>query len=108
MFEKKLRDDILHEIEKVIRSRKEEMPDKSYISHLLKGGQDLFLRKIGEEATELILAAKNEDRFNIIFEASDLLFHILVLLGHYGIPIEDIYTELKRRYKHPVKSDAGF
>jgi phosphoribosyl-ATP pyrophosphohydrolase len=99
MFEKKLRDDILSEIESIIKSRKENMPETSYVTSLLKGGQDAFLKKIGEEACELILASKNEDKSNIVFEASDLIFHMLVMLGYHDIPIEDIYSELKKRFK---------
>jgi phosphoribosyl-ATP pyrophosphohydrolase len=105
MFEETLRDDILLEIEKVIECRKKNLPDNSYVSYLLKGGPDRFLRKVGEESGELIIAAKNNDKFNIVYEAADLIFHILVLLGYYEIPVEDIYNELKKRFKTPpVKS----
>jgi len=106
MFEKKLREDILEEIEKVIHSRKQEMPDHSYVSALLHEGEDQILKKISEEACELILASKNKDDKNIIEESSDLIFHVLILLGVHDIPIAEIYNELKHRYKSPTENVA--
>ena len=92
-------DNILCAVEDIIKSRKKDMPEKSYVTSLFEAAPDSFLRKIAEEAGELILAAKNDDRENIIHETADLLFHALVLLGYYEIPLDDIFDELKRRHK---------
>lgn len=72
-------------------------PD-SYVSRLLEGGVDRVLKKVVEEAGEVVLAGKNGDRKEIISEMADLWFHSLVMLGHFSIPPEDIYRELGRRF----------
>ena len=72
-------------------------PESSYSARLLAKGPDAFLKKIGEEATELVMAAKDESRDKIIYETADLWFHCLVALAHYGIRPEDILNELARR-----------
>ena len=94
--------DILHELEKVIRSRRDNPPEGSYVASLLKGGPDKFLRKINEEAGELILAAKNGDNENIVHETADLLFHMLVLLSHYDITLDEVESELEKRRPTPT------
>ena len=83
----------------MIESRKAEMPEGSYVTSLLNGAPDAVLRKIGEEACELVLAAKNNDSENIVHETADLIFHTLVLLGSHGIKLEDVYDELRKRFK---------
>ena len=72
-------------------------PESSYSARLLAKGPDAFLKKIGEEATELVMAAKDESREKIIYETADLWFHSLVALAHFGIRPEDILNELARR-----------
>ena len=72
-------------------------PESSYSARLLAKGPDAFLKKIGEEATELVMAAKDESREKIIYETADLWFHSLVVLAHFGIRPEDILNELARR-----------
>lgn len=72
-------------------------PEASYSARLLAKGPDAFLKKIGEEATELVMAAKDESREKIIYETADLWFHSLVALAHFGIRPEDILNELARR-----------
>ena len=72
-------------------------PGSSYTAKLLARGPDAFLKKIGEEATELVMAAKDESREKIIYETADLWFHSLVALAHFGIRPEDILNELARR-----------
>ena len=72
-------------------------PESSYSARLLAKGPDAFLKKIGEEATELVMAAKDESREKIIYETADLWFHSLVALAHFGIRPEDILDELARR-----------
>ena len=72
-------------------------PESSYSARLLAKGPDAFLKKIGEEATELVMAAKDESREKIIYETADLWFHSMVALAHFGIRPEDILNELARR-----------
>lgn len=72
-------------------------PASSYSARLLSKGPDAFLKKIGEEATELVMAAKDESREKIIYETADLWFHSMVALAHYGLRPEDVLNELARR-----------
>lgn len=72
-------------------------PASSYSAKLLSKGPDAFLKKIGEEATELVMAAKDESREKIIYETADLWFHSMVALAHYGLRPEDVLNELARR-----------
>ena len=76
-------------------------PDASYVSRLLHKGSDAFLKKIGEEATEVVMAAKDADHggdtTQIVHEVADLWFHTLVALAHYGLSPADVIAELERR-----------
>lgn len=76
-------------------------PDKSYVARLLHKGPDAFLKKIGEEATEVVMAAKDADhggdRDKIIYEVADLWFHSMIALAHYGLKPSDVIAELERR-----------
>lgn len=72
-------------------------PSQSYVARLLSKGPDAFLKKIGEEATEVVLAAKNGNAEAIVYETADLWFHCLVALEHYGIRPEQVLSELARR-----------
>ncbi|MNV87076.1 Phosphoribosyl-ATP pyrophosphatase [compost metagenome] len=76
-------------------------PDKSYVSRLLHKGPDAFLKKIGEEATEVVMAAKDvdhgADKSKLVYEVADLWFHSMVALAHYGLTPADVLTELERR-----------
>lgn len=88
----------------VIESRKPANggdPDKSYVSRLLHKGPDAFLKKIGEEATEVVMAAKDADhggdKLKIVNEMADLWFHGLIALAHYGLTPQDVAAELERR-----------
>ncbi len=90
--------DILHAIYQVICDRKNNPGENSYTSSLLKGGIDKILKKVGEEATEVIIAAKGGVEQEIVYETADLIFHLLVLLGHQNIPPEAVYNELRRRF----------
>lgn len=83
----------------IIQKRKKEMPDNSYVTGLFKRGNDAIVQKIGEETTEVIIAAKNNSRKEIIYEVSDLIFMLLVLLSEFNISLIDIYNELERRNK---------
>jgi phosphoribosyl-ATP pyrophosphohydrolase len=90
--------DILQAIYQVIQARKNSPDEISYTSSLLTKGIDKVLKKVGEEAAELIIAGKGGERREIIYETADLLFHALVLLGYYDIDPEEVYTELRRRF----------
>ena len=82
----------------VIIKRKQSSPEKSYVAYLMDGGTDIILKKICEESSELIIAAKNENRSEQIHELADLWFHMLVLMGQKGISLKDIYQELENRF----------
>jgi phosphoribosyl-ATP pyrophosphohydrolase len=91
-------DDILDALYGVIRQRKANPVEKSYTVSLLQRGIDTILKKIGEEATELVIAGKGGKREEIIYESADLIYHLFVLLGFYDIEPEEIYRELSRRF----------
>jgi phosphoribosyl-ATP pyrophosphohydrolase len=90
--------DILDALYRVIQERKTASPESSYTAALMAKGTDKILKKIGEEASELLIAGKGGDRGEIVYETADLFFHILVLLGFRDIPPEEIYAELRRRF----------
>lgn len=72
-------------------------PSDSYVSKLYQRGPDAFLKKVGEEATELVMAAKDNDRARIVAETADLWFHSMVALAYYGVRPEEVLEELARR-----------
>jgi phosphoribosyl-ATP pyrophosphohydrolase/phosphoribosyl-AMP cyclohydrolase len=84
-------------LSRVIAQRAKEMPEESYTAKLLQAGVDRILKKVGEEAGEVIIAAKNHKRDEIAWEVADLLYHTLVLLEHEGVPPADVATELQKR-----------
>ncbi|AJY69333.1 MULTISPECIES: phosphoribosyl-ATP diphosphatase [Geobacter] len=92
------RDDILQAVYEVILDRKGAPPESSYTASLFHKGIDKILKKVGEEATEVIIAGKGGKREEIVYETADLFFHTLVLLGHYDIAPADVYNELRRRF----------
>ena len=87
----------LERIAAVIESRKGGDAEKSYVARLLASGEDAVLKKIGEEATETVLAAKSGDRLHLVRETADLWFHSLVLLARHGLGPADVLAELERR-----------
>lgn len=89
---------ILERVHAVILDRKNNPKEGSYVSSLLAKGKDRILKKIGEEAGELIIGSKNENRDEIIYEIADLWFHTLVVIGYHGISIDDIYNEFEKRF----------
>lgn len=96
--------DILARLAAVIESRKPARggdPDKSYVARLLHKGPDAFLKKIGEEATEVVLAAKDvqhgAEPAKIVYEVADLWFHCLIALAHFGLTPDAVLAELARR-----------
>jgi phosphoribosyl-ATP pyrophosphohydrolase len=87
----------LERIAAVIESRKGGDPEKSYVAKLLAAGEDAILKKIGEEATETVLAAKSGDRLHLVRETADLWFHSMILLARHGLGPGDVLAELARR-----------
>jgi len=90
-------DDVLKELGKVLAERRQADPHSSYVAGLHAEGIDRILRKLGEECTETIVAAKNGERSAIIYETADLWFHSLVMLSHCGLSPDDVLAELARR-----------
>jgi phosphoribosyl-ATP pyrophosphohydrolase len=90
--------DILQKLNAVLNERKQADPDSSYVASLYAGGTDKILKKLGEEATETVIAGKGGQRDEIIYETADLWFHSLVLLAHNEIDPQLILDELDRRF----------
>lgn len=92
--------DSLARLAAVIESRKPAHggdPQASYVARLLHKGPDAFLKKIGEEATEVVMAAKDGDARKLVNEVADLWFHTMIALAHYGVTPADVIAELERR-----------
>jgi phosphoribosyl-ATP pyrophosphohydrolase len=89
--------DTLARLGAVIASRRGGDPDRSYVARLFLRGEDAILKKIGEEATETVMAAKDGDPARIVAETADLWFHTLVMLAHYNLTPADVLAELDRR-----------
>ncbi len=87
--------------------RKAEMPEGSYTTYLFEKGIDKILKKVGEECTEVIIAAKDNDKAETIYEISDLVYHVMVMMVEMGISVEDIIKELGSRHiiDHKVKQE---
>ena len=90
--------DILDKLALVLEERKQAQADSSYVASLYAQGLDSILKKIGEEATETVLAAKDGNREQIVYETADLWFHSLVLLASQGLGPRDVLAELDRRF----------
>jgi phosphoribosyl-ATP pyrophosphohydrolase len=92
-------DDVLDELFAVIEDRKERLPDDSYTAELFthEKGQNAVLEKLGEETTELVLAAKDENREEIAHESADIVYHLLVLLATHDMDLADLRVELEKR-----------
>jgi phosphoribosyl-ATP pyrophosphohydrolase len=91
------RGDILDRLDAILAARRNADPETSYAARLFARGPDAILKKIGEEAAELIMASKDGKADEIVFEAADVLFHILTLLAFHGLSIADVRRELARR-----------
>lgn len=89
---------ILQALAKVLEERKTADPESSYVAKLYAKGLDAILKKIGEEATETVIAAKSGDASQLVYEMADLWFHTLVLLAHQGLSPETVLAELARRF----------
>ncbi len=89
---------VLDELADVLEARKNAAPEDSYVASLYHKGLDAILKKIGEEATETVMAAKDGDNDKIIYEVADLWFHSMVLLAQQGLRPEQVLDELARRF----------
>ncbi|WAA10974.1 bifunctional phosphoribosyl-AMP cyclohydrolase/phosphoribosyl-ATP diphosphatase HisIE [Fervidibacillus albus] len=89
---------IIEDVYQLIKNRKEQPKESSYTNYLFREGLDKILKKVGEEASEVIIGAKNENKEELIYELSDLIYHALVLMVQQGVTIEDIKKELSKRY----------
>ncbi|PPD48595.1 MAG: phosphoribosyl-ATP diphosphatase [Methylobacter sp.] len=90
--------DTLSQLADVLEQRKRQSADKSYVASLYAKGLDTILKKIGEEATETVIAAKNGEKQQIVYETADLWFHCMVMLADQGLHPDDVLTELQRRF----------
>lgn len=90
--------DTLSQLAEVLEQRKNQTADKSYVASLYNKGLDTILKKIGEEATETVIAAKDGDKSQIIYEMADLWFHCMVLLAQQELHPDDVLNELQRRF----------
>ena len=90
-------DDTLARLAQVIEARRGGDPDKSYVARLFSKGGDAILKKIGEEATETVMAGKDGDPAKIVYEVADLWFHSMLLLAQFGLTPADVLAELRRR-----------
>jgi len=96
-MEKKGQYDVLHRLSNTLASRRNADPESSYTAQLFAGGPDSILKKIGEECAELIMAGKEGKRLKIVWESTDVVYHLMVLLAFYGLGAEDVLQELRRR-----------
>lgn len=90
--------EILNTLEKLIAKREAERPESSYTTYLFTEGVDKILKKVGEEAAEVIIAAKNRDANELKWETADLLFHLMVLLREQKLPLDDVLNVLEERH----------
>lgn len=88
----------LMQLAQVLEQRKEQSGEKSYVASLYEKGLNSILKKIGEEATEVVIAAKDGDKTQIVYETADLWFHCMVLLAQQGLHPNDVLNELQRRF----------
>jgi phosphoribosyl-ATP pyrophosphohydrolase len=90
--------DILKQIAETLEARKQAEADSSYVASLYARGLDTILKKVGEEATETVIAAKSGDKAQIVYETADLWFHTMVMLANEGLGPQDVLAELQRRF----------
>lgn len=89
--------DIIQKLTETIEARKQAAPESSYVAKLFSKGEDAILKKVIEEAGEVLLAAKDGDKQHLTYEVADLWFHTMVLLAHKGLSADDVLQELARR-----------
>ena len=108
VFESKERTEFSYEdLMKLIKGRKTDKKEGSYTTYLFEKGIDKILKKVGEECTEVIIGAKNDDKKETIYEIADLAYHVMVLMIEMGITLEDIHKELASRHviDHKIKQE---
>ncbi|MGE5392042.1 MAG: bifunctional phosphoribosyl-AMP cyclohydrolase/phosphoribosyl-ATP diphosphatase HisIE [Deltaproteobacteria bacterium] len=88
---------ILYELYEVVRDRQVKRPEGSYTTYLFDKGIDKILKKVGEESAEVLIAAKNRDKGEVVYETADLIYHLIVLMVEQGVDLADIFLELKSR-----------
>lgn len=91
-------EEILNKLADVLEQRKHQSADESYVASLYHKGLDSILKKVGEEATETVMAAKDGENDKIVYEVADLWFHTLILLANQGLGPDDVLEELERRF----------
>jgi phosphoribosyl-ATP pyrophosphohydrolase/phosphoribosyl-AMP cyclohydrolase len=91
--------EILKKLEQVILEREKERPEGAYTTYLFEKGVDKILKKVGEEASEVIIAAKNRDKEELKWEAADLLYHLMVLLVEQELPFTEVLKTLEQRHQ---------
>ncbi|MBQ9600556.1 MAG: phosphoribosyl-ATP diphosphatase [Neisseriaceae bacterium] len=89
--------DVLSAIQDTLEARRSASPDESYTAQLLHKGQDKILKKVIEEAGEVLMASKDGDQAHLVYEVADLWFHSMILLTHHNLRAEDVLQELARR-----------
>ena len=108
MFQSQNRQEFSYEgLYSLLEGRKKDLPEGSYTTYLFQKGLDKILKKVGEECTEVIIAAKAEDRAETIYEIADLAYHVMVLMTQQGITLEEIHRELASRHiiDHKIKQE---
>ncbi len=97
----------LYQLYELLKGRKQQLPEGSYTTYLFRKGIDKILKKVGEESTEVIIAAKADDKDETIYEIADLTYHILVLMNEMGITLEQVHKEIASRniIEHKVKQE---
>lgn len=108
VYQSKTRQEFSYEgLYALLEGRKKELPEGSYTTYLFQKGLDKILKKVGEECTEVIIAAKAEDRAETVYEIADLAYHVMVLMTQQGITLEEIHRELASRHiiDHKIKQE---
>ncbi len=97
----------LNTLEALLADRREKMPEGSYTTYLFAKGMDKILKKVGEESTEVIIAGKNQDKAEAIYEIADLAYHVMVMMNEMGISVDEVKKELASRHiiDHKVKQE---
>lgn len=98
----------LSDLEKIIKTQRTADPEASYVARMFKKGLDKIAQKVGEEAVETVIAAKNDDDAEFLYESADLLFHLLMLCEARSIPFEDVVKELRSRHKEREERGKWF
>lgn len=93
-----LMNSVLTELTQIIDSRKEADPNSSYVASLHHKGLNKILEKVGEESFETVIAAKDGSEADTVYETADLLFHVMVMLSHMNLNMDDVLNELQRRF----------